>query len=282
MPELPEVETIRRQLEQVLPGRVISAVEVLKAKSWSGDVKRVENQAVQSISRRGKVLIMNLKSQDCLVIHLKMSGQLIFVDGDRRVGGGHPTDDWVSTLPSKHTRVVLHFTDGTHVYFNDQRMFGWMRVMSEAEVHDALRKLAPDVIDAKITVPYLLAAAQKRRIPTKQFIMDNEVVAGVGNIYACDALNLAKISPTRPTNALQEEEVVRLLAAMREVITLGIKKGGATVHGKYVHVTGLAGHYQEVLRVYNRSGESCPNCTGTIIKIRLGGRGTYYCPQCQK
>jgi formamidopyrimidine-DNA glycosylase len=211
-----------------------------------------------------------------------MSGQLIYVDGEFRTGGGHPTDDWVQQLPSKHTRIVFKLDDGTMLFFNDQRIFGWIRAMSDAETAQSLGSLAPDVIDERITPEYLYEKAQRRSIPVKQFIMDNQIVAGVGNIYACDALNLARISPTRSTSTLSEAEVQRLLEAMRHVVHKGIELGGATAHGKYVDVAGLAGRYQNVMRVYNRKGEVCPNCSTPIEKIKLGGRGTYFCPSCQK
>jgi formamidopyrimidine-DNA glycosylase len=215
------------------------------------------------------------------MIHLKMSGQLIYVDGEFRTGGGHPTDDWVQQLPSSHTRVVIEFTDGTTLFFNDQRIFGWIRVVNDEQLERSLVGLAPDVIDDSITAQYLFEKSQRKKIPIKQFIMDNQIVAGVGNIYACDALNLAKISPLRAASTISMEKMTRLLKSMREVVQLGIELGGATAHGKYVNVAGLAVKYQNVMLVYNKKGEACPNCNAMIIKIKLAGRGTYYCPQCQ-
>ena len=211
-----------------------------------------------------------------------MSGQLIFDDGKRRVGGGHPTADWVQALPSKHTRVMFTFSDGSHLYFNDQRIFGWIRVANDEILEENFKDLAPDVIDSEVTAEYLYQKSQKRKMPIKQFIMDNTIVAGVGNIYACDALNLAKIAPTRPANELGKSEVGKLLKAMRTVVELGIEMGGATAHGEYVNVEGLAGKYQNVMRVYGKKGEACPNCGSEIQKIKLGGRGTFFCSNCQK
>lgn len=281
MPELPEVETVRSQLEKVILGKSFVKIDVLKEKSWSGDPLVVLNQPIIGVERRSKVLIIRLGNQYNLVIHLKMSGQLIYVDGEFRTGGGHPTDDWVQQLPSSHTRIVLSFDDATTLFFNDQRIFGWIRVLSSEETTQSLSTLAPDVIDKQITAEYLFQKAQRRSVPVKQFIMDNQVVAGVGNIYACDALNLARISPTRKASTLSQLEVQQLLDAMREVVHKGIELGGATAHGKYVNVAGLAGKYQDVMRVYNKKGQPCPNCGSPIEKTKLGGRGTYFCPVCQ-
>lgn len=282
MPELPEVETVASQLRKVVVGKTIQSVEVKKAKSWFGDTDHVVGQKITGVSRRSKILRFALGNDLNLLVHLKMSGQLIYVDGDKRLGGGHPTADWVQDLPSSHTRVIFTFQDGTHLYFNDQRIFGWIKVTSDEEVKKTFAALAPDIIDSKITPKYLFNKLHNRKIPIKQLIMDNQIVAGVGNIYACDALNLAKISPLRPASTLSLKEMTTLLKSMRAVINLGIKMGGATAHGKYVHVSGLAGKYQNVMRVYNKKGEACPNCGQPIQKMRLGGRGTFYCPNCQK
>lgn len=281
MPELPEVETVTNQLRKVIVGKTVQFVDVRKAKSWQGDVHAVDGQKIQNISRRSKIIRTHFDRDLNLLIHLKMSGQLIYVDGAKRVGGGHPTADWVQGLPSSHTRVTFTFTDGTQLFFNDQRIFGWIKVASDKEVATEFAKLAPDIIDPAISVDYLVQKFTKRTVPIKQMIMDNTILSGVGNIYACDSLNLAKISPLRPANTLSKSEIAKLLESMRHVINLGIEKGGATAHGKYVHVTGMAGKYQDFMLVYNKKGEPCPNCGSPIQKIKLAGRGTYYCPHCQ-
>lgn len=281
MPELPEVETVRRQLEKVIVGKEIAGIEVFKAKSWSGEIPTVLHQQVKGVSRRSKVLLIRLTNDLTLMVHLKMSGQLIYVDGAFRTGGGHPTADWIQELPSSHTRIAFTFSDQTKLFFNDQRIFGWVRAVNNHLAEQSLEGLAPDVIDPAITAEYLFQKASKRKMPIKQFIMDNQIVAGVGNIYACDALNLAKISPLRPASSIPKAKMEVLLKSMREVIELGIELGGATAHGKYVHVSGLAGKYQDRMRVYDKKGQPCPNCGKMIIKIKLGGRGTFYCPNCQ-
>lgn len=281
MPELPEVETVARQLRTVLINKKIDTINVLKAKSWQGDTQAVLHSPITEVSRRSKILRLHFANQQNIVVHLKMSGQLIYVDGAKRLGGGHPTADWIHELPSKHTRVQIHFEDGTDLFFNDQRMFGWLKVLDNEHVDQAYMNLAPDIIDPAITPEHLLSRAKNKTIPIKQFVMDNAIVAGVGNIYACDSLNLAKISPSRSTKTITAPEMKRLCAAMQQVVEKGIELGGATAHGEYVNVAGLAGKYQEVMRVYGRKGEPCLNCGTSIEKIKLGGRGTYFCPHCQ-
>lgn len=281
MPELPEVETVRRQLEQVILGKEFSRVTVTTPKSWSGEIESILHQPITAVERRAKILRIRFANHTNILIHLKMSGQLIYVDGDFRTGGGHPTADWIQKLPSTHTRVECEFNDGTKLFFNDQRIFGWMRVTSDDETEKSFADLAPDINNPSLTSEALFKKLQRKNIPIKQCIMDNQIVAGVGNIYACDALNLAKISPLRKASELTFEDVVRLLASMREVIQLGIELGGATAHGEYVNVAGLAGKYQNVMRVYSKTGEPCPNCGKKIEKIKLAGRGTFYCPHCQ-
>lgn len=280
MPELPEVETIARRLREVLPGKTIAQVTVLRQKSFLGEAASLTNLKITNVERRAKILCFSLSDGRFLLIHLKMTGQLLYVDGAVRLGGGHPTDDFVEPLPSKHTRVIITFSDNTKLFFNDLRVFGWIHTVDNAGKARALAVLAPDIIDPAITAAYLQTLFARRKQPIKQVIMDNTVVAGVGNIYACDALHLAKIDPCIPAQALSSDQIKRLLRAMRTVIKLGIEKGGATIQ-HYKNVEGLIGHYQDIRRVYAREGEPCLVC-GTVIKrIKQGGRSTFYCPKCQ-
>lgn len=281
MPELPEVETVKRRLKEILPGRVIKAVEILKDKSFRGNQQQIENAEIQDVTRRAKLIRIHLPNELNLLTHLKMTGQLIFIHDEERVGGGHPTADWVKDLPSSHTRLIYDFTDGSKLYFNDQRIFGWMQLMTDAEVLDYYEKYGPDINDPTLDVSYLIDKLSSRTIPIKQAIMVNQILAGLGNIYACDALNIAQISPFKSAKDLTENELSRLLKAAQQVIQEGLDSGGATYDGKYVHVDGMSGSYQDKMRVYGREGERCYQCGGKIVKGKIGGRGTYYCEQCQ-
>jgi formamidopyrimidine-DNA glycosylase len=281
MPELPEVETVRQRLEQVLIGKTISQIQVLRDKSFQGQTQKVIGASIQAVSRKAKLLRLRLNNDLNLLIHLKMTGQLIFVDDDVKTGGGHPTADWVRALPSKHTRVIIEFSDDSKLYFNDMRVFGWMRVLDDEQVLAEFNKYGPDVIDENFTAEYLQKKLANRTIAIKEAIMVNQIVGGIGNIYANEALFEAGIDPRRSAKSLSLDELRHLVTASKQVIRAGLKAGGTTFDGRYVDVDGLAGSYQNQLKVYGKEGELCPNCQAKIKKIKIGQRGTYFCPQCQ-
>lgn len=283
MPELPEVETIARRLATKLIGRTILSVAVLRSKSWSGQSEFVIGRRIKTVARRAKILIIEFdNSLVSILIHLKMTGQLIHVDQDKiKIGGGHPTADWVEELPGKHTRVILQLDDGSTLYFNDMRVFGWMKVVTKAEKTKELANYGSDIIDSKITDVWFYQQLQKKSQSIKQVIMDSAFIAGVGNIYACDGLHLARISPTRLAKTLSQSEAEQLLVALQTVINRGIELGGATIQN-YKNVDGLSGKYQHERRVYARESDSCVVCGQSILRIKQGGRSTFYCPRCQK
>jgi formamidopyrimidine-DNA glycosylase len=282
MPELPEVETIKRQLKEVLVGKTVSEVEVLRTKSFSGDPKSLTGRKIGDIQRKSKVIeILFDDNEDMVIVHLKMTGQLIFADHGKRIVGGHPTADWVNDLPSKHTRIVWTFGDGSKLYFNDMRVFGWMKIVSPEKYEKEIRKLAPDVIDKDFTAEYLFNLLKKTRKPIKLVLLDQDKIGGLGNIYVNDALFLAGIRPERKADSLGKTVVKKLQVAIIKVINLGIKYGGASA-SNYVQVSGLGGTYQDHFLVYKKDGSKCPKCGEIIKKIKLGGRGTFFCPSCQK
>lgn len=282
MPELPEVETIVRKLNDVLKNKVLVNIEVHRDKSFQGDAEKIIGKPIVKVSRRAKLIRFHFPNKLNILAHLKMTGQFIFV-GEKKVGGGHPTSDWVNVLPSKHTRVSLYLINKgkpENLYFNDMRVFGWLRVLSDEEVEKEHQKYGPDINSDDASLEYFSGKLARTGRKIKQVIMDNKIVSGVGNIYACDGLNMAKIHPTRPANSLSKNEVSRLLVALKHVINLGIKLGGATI-SDYKNVDGFSGSYQDEVLTYGREGEACKNCPGIIEKIKIGGRGTYYCPRCQ-
>lgn len=281
MPELPEVETIVRKLNQYTKGKRIQKLEVLRQSIFRGNISTIVGQKIKNVTRRAKLINIELDNGSHLLTHLKMTGQYVFQNGKTRVGGGHPTSDWVKDLPSKHTRLIFHLEGNSKLFFNDMRMFGWIRQHNKDELSKIFGKLGPDITSSEVTTKYLTEKLKNRRLPIKQAIMMNEIICGVGNIYASDSLNKAKISPIRPANSLTKREISKLIKIMKEIIDLATKLGGTTFDGMYVGVEGFAGGYQNKLLVYGREGESCYNCGGLIQKIKLGGRGTYYCPDCQ-
>lgn len=285
MPELPEVESIRRKLHQVLQQRSIKHIEVRRDKSFLAFPtigSELISQTIIAVKRRAKILQIVLDGQRDLLVHLKMTGQLIFIGADgQRAGGGHPSVDWVNDLPAKHTRVIFTFMDGARLFFNDQRVFGWIRAPHKSAVDQEFVNYGPDINDPTLTVDYLLKQAKRRRIPIKQFIMDNQVICGVGNIYASESLFRTGINPQIPAKQITIDQMTSLLQAMQAIIERSIELGGTTFDGKYVGVDGFAGGFQHELQVYGREGQPCFKCQTPIAKIKQGGRGTFYCPSCQ-
>lgn len=283
MPELPEVETIKSRLSEVIIGQTIQSVEVLRAKSFQGDQTALIGSTIVSVERRAKVLSLELSSGYSLLVHLKMTGQIIVVADQVRIGGGHPTADWVRDLPSTHTRVVIRFQDPRMtLFFNDQRVFGWLKVVDQDQKKLELAQYGPDIINESLTADIFWQGLQRSRLPIKVRLMDGSFVAGVGNIYACDALNLAGISPFRPSNSLSKQEATSLFMAAVAVIQKGIALHGTTFDGNYVGIDGFAGGYQAEVLAYGRKDQPCKQCGAVILKTRIAGRGTYYCPVCQK
>ena len=282
MPELPEVETIARQLDKALTNRTVKKIEVIRERCFYGDAQSIVGWKVSEVSRKSKVIeIMFAGNEEMIIVHLKMTGQLIFVDGEEWIVGGHPTADWTKELPSKHTRVIVNFSDGAKLFFNDMRMFGWMKLVSVEKYEKEIKKQVPDVIDKHFTEDYFAKVLEKSGRAIKQVLMDQEKIGGVGNIYANDALYLSGIMPDKKANSLTDKEIKKLYDAVREVISLGIKYGGASA-ANYVDTKGLGGTYQDHFLTYKKDGEVCKRCGGIIKKMKLGGRGTFYCPGCQR
>lgn len=269
-------------------------------------VVELENNEQKTINNEQKTenrKLVTKRNNLNLLIHLKMTGQLVWWEAreelktpnsklkikestmhldKRQVVGGHPTRDWVGELPSKHTRIVAKFVDGSTLFFNDQRVFGWWKIIGIQDLRFLIQALPPDVIDPGFTVEYLEDVLSRSRRAVKLVILDQAKMGGMGNIYASDALWMAGIDPQRPANKVKKKEVELLHNAMVEVLNKGIELGGAS-YSHFVDTEGLGGSYQDHFLVYDREGEKCLRkwCRGVIEKIKLGGRGTYFCPKCQ-
>ena len=288
MPELPEVETVRRGLAQLLPGRTVKAVgEFDSPKSFPNAAVDVQHfligASVKEVRRRAKVLLIDLGSNYTLVIHLKMTGQLVFVGGER-FGAGHPTDSLVGELPDRSTRVALEFSDGSHLYFNDQRKFGWVKLFPTVEVPniDFMQKVGPEPLESDFTPEIFYTRLQRRQNTTiKAAILDQTVLAGVGNIYADEGLWGAKIHPSTRVKDVPQNAITDLWRELREVMTLAIEKGGST-NKNYVNAEGKKGSYMDFARVFRREGLACPRHPDVLVqKLKVAGRGTHICPVCQ-
>lgn len=286
MPELPEVETVRRGLHELIIGKIVRHVEHDTPKSFPNAAEDVRQfligATIIDVRRRAKVLMIDLSTDYTLVVHLKMTGQLVF-RGESSFGAGHPSDSLIGELPDRSTRVTLTFGDDSHLYFNDQRKFGWMKLMPIAEVPNLafMQKVGPEPLAVDFTAQQF-AERFKRRAKTsiKAALLDQTVVAGVGNIYADESLWGAKIHPKRLVASLTAKEFETLYTELRSVMNLAIEKGGST-DKNYVNAEGKRGSYMDFARVFRREGLPCPRCGTTIIKFKAAGRGTHICPYCQ-
>lgn len=287
MPELPEVETVRRGLHQLIIGRQIRSQVHDTPKSFPNNEHDVRlfliNATVLDVRRRAKVLLIDLSTQYTLVIHLKMTGQLVF-RGEETFGAGHPNESLIGELPDRSTRVTLEFMDGAKLYFNDQRKFGWMKLVPTAEVADMpfMQKVGPEPLEDDFTVDEFSTRFSRRaKTSIKAALLDQSVVAGVGNIYADEGLWGAKIHPTRLVGTITPAEFELLYTELRLVMNLAIEKGGST-DKNYVNAEGKRGSYMDFARVFRREGLACPRCGAEIIKFKAAGRGTHICPVCQQ
>jgi len=290
MPELPEVETIKLGLQKRIVGLKITKIQINSPKSFIGNSKDIEGRKVLKVWRRAKVLGIDL-GKISLLIHLKMSGQLVW-EGDSKFIGGHPTLDMVDKMPNKHTRVIFTFSDllrprseasGSHLYFNDQRKFGWVKVIEnfKLKIENLLGNLGPEPLEQDFTWEVLKKNLLKHpNMPVKVAIMDQSVVSGVGNIYANEACFNGKINPRNKVGQLTDEEFKSLHQGVLKALRDGIKYGGAS-RAHFVDSEGHKGYFLDYAYVYGRDEHPCKKCKTEIKKIQLGGRGTYFCPKCQ-
>lgn len=287
MPELPEVETIRRELAKVLVDKTIKKVEVLWPKTVAPlgvdrFIKLVTGQKVINLDRLAKILVINLSGPASLAFHLKMTGQLIFKSEQKTIVGGHPAPEDEKVLPNSHTRLILTFSDHSKLYFNDMRKFGWARLVNDNETKLLIGRIGPDPLSKNFTVPYLSELFKKYPKRTvKQILMDQSLIAGLGNIYADESAFLAKLMPNRKADTIKLPQIKKLHQAIIAVLKLAIQKKG-TSSRNYVRANGKAGGFVPFLNVYGRAGQPCKVCGKPIKKIRHNGRGTVYCPKCQK
>ncbi len=278
MPELPEVETVRRGLQRHLVGRRITAVEVgrdrvVRRTSREALIDGLTNTTVVAADRRGKYLLLPLDSGDAMMIHLRMSGQVLLAEG----GAQRPA----------HTHVVMHLDDGNEAWFVDPRTFGEVVVYDPDRIEQELASVATlgvDPIADDFPREHLRGIVRATSRALKPLLLDQRVIAGIGNIYADETLHRARLRPDRPANTIDAAATWRLHAAIVDVLTAAIDAGGSTLgDAQYVDLLGDGGSYQDDHRVYARAGERCSTCgRGWIRRTVSGGRGTHYCPVCQR
>jgi formamidopyrimidine-DNA glycosylase len=268
MPELPEVETIKKELVPYVIGCCISGVTLF----WEGMLRqpspaefysRIKGKKITGLERRGKYLILDLDGGEYLIIHLKMSGSLL-------VGRDSPPE---------YTRAVIHLDDGSSVFFRDPRKFGRMQLVADKDT--ILGKLGPEPLEPDFMPKLLARRLSKRKAPLKSVLVDQKFVAGIGNMYADEALFAAGIHPLRPANSLTSQEISRLHRAIRQVLRAAIGGKGASIRS-YFRPGGQKGSAHSEFRVAHRGGEPCPVCGMPIERIPIRHRGSYFCPRCQR
>lgn len=283
MPELPEVETVRRGLVPVMQGHVIARADVNRPDlRWPFPpdmAARLSGQTVTALRRRSKYILADLGCGETLLIHLGMSGRmLISGDPSGQFAQDHPA-------PQKHDHVVFHMKNGARITFNDARRFGAMDLLdtATADQHKLLAALGPEPLGNDFSEPYLIARLNGKNTPIKSALLDQRIVAGLGNIYVCEALFRANITPTRKAGQLAAPRVASLVPVIRQVLEDAIKAGGSSLRD-FRRADGELGYFQHSFDVYGRENEPCrtADCTGIIARIVQSGRSSFYCPQCQR
>lgn len=276
MPEMPEVEIIRRHLDKKLTGKKIEDIEILLPRQLKAPASPEAfsemccGLAVLGMERRGKYLLMRLEGEIRILFHLRMTGSLVYVEAGE-------------AYENAHTRAIFCLEDGSRLYFADIRTFGVICGLRPGELENVkgLTEMGPEPLSQEFTADYLYAAAQRTRMPVKNLLLDQRKIGGIGNIYADEALFLAHVHPQRQADSLSREECGKLQQAVNQVIEDGIRDGGTTFRD-YRNGEGGKGSHQEHLYVYHRQGEPCRECGVLIEYMKVGGRGTHYCPMCQR
>jgi formamidopyrimidine-DNA glycosylase len=287
VPELPEVETVCRQLEPEVEGRLISWLEVLDAR-WCRPTPAakleaaVEAARIEGLGRRGKYLLLALERERTLVMHLRMTGNLVLVEGEEKLdpSQGRRLYEAERSTSERHLRARFALDDGRQLWFTDPRRFGEAFLIDDADLDARFAKLGVEPFSAGFTPEALGEMAAGRTAPLKSFLLDQSRVAGVGNIYADEALFRARLHPLSPAGSMKPEHLEALHGAVLAALQAGIDGGGASIDD-YRDGRGEKGTMQDEFLVHTREGEPCPRCDGTILRIVVSGRSTYFCPQCQ-
>ncbi|OGC21336.1 DNA-formamidopyrimidine glycosylase [candidate division WOR-1 bacterium RIFOXYB2_FULL_42_35] len=289
MPELPEVETVKRGLAKSIVGKTIADFSCdwhkLINKPAAKYKQTIKDLKILSVERRAKMLIVKLSKGLNILVHLKMTGQLVYRGKSKCVVGGHPIKEGANCLPNKFTHVTFSFTDGSQLYYNDVRKFGWLRLYTDVELEKALaaKKMGPEPLSKEFSLKYLqqLTKTGKNRKRVKQFLMENQNLVGVGNIYSDEVCFYAGVMPDKPVEKLTTQQIKKIHEGIQKILKAAIKAQGTTV-SDYRNADGSAGGYAKYLKVYQRYGEKCYRCKAKVVRMKIGGRTSHYCPQCQK
>lgn len=288
MPELPEVETVKKGLEKSILKKKVAGFDCDTPKMLNHPLafyrRTLKGLCVKKIARRAKMIIVDLDKDWRLLAHLKMTGQLVFVGKHKCVIGGHPIKEGFQCAPNKFTHAAFTFSDNTHLYFNDVRKFGWLRLYRQDDLrrHLAAMGLGPEPLDKNFTLEVFQWELKKRpKTKIKQFLLDPKNVVGIGNIYSDEICFYARVRPNRQVKSLTEKEIKLLFKGIKKILAEAIRYEGTSI-SDYVNVAGEAGAYTKKLKIYQRYGLRCLRCKGKVEKMKLGGRTSSYCPSCQK
>ncbi len=285
MPELPEVETVARDLDAVLRGQVFSSVELVEASKVLQTPlprlrKAIIGHAITRVYRRAKMLIIE-QGNSVIVFHLKMTGQLIFVSKKITIAGGHPIRSTGITVPNKYTRLIFTMKSGGNLYFNDLRKFGWVRLMTKDDFIDLEKGMGIEPLEATFTLLFFRSIMARRgRAPIKAVLLDQKYLVGLGNIYVDEVLFRAKVRPNRRTESLTGDELKRIWRSIPLILKKSITERGTTFKN-FVDSDGLKGNFMAHLKVYGRGNKPCSVCGRPLQKTRVAGRGTHWCAHCQ-
>lgn len=285
MPELPEVETIKNDLNKKILNKKIKNVIVRKVRIVKGSTPRfkkdLKNNYITKIDRVGKLMIFSLRrGKKYLLVHLKMTGQLIYVSTAGIVPGGHNYPK-IDKLPNKFSHIIFVFTNGSKLFYNDIRQFGYMKIINKEKLEDILSDFGPDPIRDKFTKKQFLEIIDNKKTNIKAFLMNQKNIAGIGNIYADEVLFDSKIRPSRRVDFLSKKEKEKIFLSIKKILKKAIEKRGTTF-SNYVDSKGNKGNFTKFLKVYQRQGQKCYKCKNNIKKTKIAGRGTHYCSNCQR
>ena len=293
MPELPEVETIKNDLKQKILKKKIKRVDLRLKKIVKSPAKSfvldLEGNSFRNIKRRGKLLIFSVETRQCLVpttkyliIHLRMTGQLIYRKGKKITAGGHSDNGNVIDLPNKHTHIIFYFSDKSQLFFNDLRRFGVVKIVDKKELEEILNNFGVEPLEKSFSLKIFRTLTKNKKENSKAFLLNQKYIAGIGNIYADEILFEAGVLPSRKIDSLKDEEIRKLYQATKKILRKAVKYRG-TSFNDYVDADGKKGEFLRLLKVYGREKEKCLKCKkGVIQKTKLAGRGTRYCDKCQK
>lgn len=291
MPELPEVETIKNGLSRFVLFKEIKNVFLIDLKLFSGaesDLKKLKKDKISKIERFGKAIVFFFeKNKKKMIIHLKMTGQLVYFLQEKNnssilTAGGHSEKKQknLEIKDFKHLRFKISFTDNSFLALNDTRRFAYLKLLNDVDLEEMKNKIGLEPLSSDFSLKSFLNILEAKKKNVKAFLLDQKYVSGIGNIYADEVLFASKISPFRSVDSLSDKEKKIIYQNIKRILKLAVKKKGTTFND-YVDASGQSGGFWPLLKVYGRKGEKCKTCSGLIIKTKLAGRGTHYCPKCQ-